>query len=375
MKIGLVVPGGVDRSGTDRSVPCLLWLIERLARIHELHVFALRQEDRPSTYPLLGATVHNIGLRPRRVRALAAIAREHHDRPFDLLHAFWALPQGVIAGVAGRLFNLPVLLHLAGGEVASWPDIGYGDARTPRGRAWLRSAATAATAVTAASAPMLRLARSLGVEARRLPLGVALDRWPEASPRPRSAGPGRVLAAGSINRVKDHATLLQAIALLQRAGAAIELDLVGEDTLAGSVQGLAQELGLSGVRFHGFVSHTNLRAFFERADLLVVSSRHEAGPVAALEAAVAGVPVVGTAVGHVAEWAPHAAIAVPTADPEALADAIGTGLRNDALRLSLASAAQRIALAENADWTADQFLELYERVRHRAARREPSLTA
>ena len=28
MKIAIVTPGGVDRSGSDRVIPCLLWLIE-----------------------------------------------------------------------------------------------------------------------------------------------------------------------------------------------------------------------------------------------------------------------------------------------------------------------------------------------------------
>ena len=32
MKIALVVPGGVDRSGTRRVIPIILWLIERLVR-------------------------------------------------------------------------------------------------------------------------------------------------------------------------------------------------------------------------------------------------------------------------------------------------------------------------------------------------------
>ncbi len=38
---------------------------------------------------------------------------------------------------------------------------------------------------------------------------------------------------------------------------------------------------------------------------MIISSRHEAGPLAVLEAAVKGVPTVGTAVGHIAEWAPQ----------------------------------------------------------------------
>ena len=43
MKIGFVVLGGVDRGGEYRVTPCLLWLLERLAREHEVHVYALQQ--------------------------------------------------------------------------------------------------------------------------------------------------------------------------------------------------------------------------------------------------------------------------------------------------------------------------------------------
>ena len=64
MRIALVVAGGVDRSGRERVTPALLWLIERLARRHEVVVYALRYLERACSYPLLGATVHDLG-RPR----------------------------------------------------------------------------------------------------------------------------------------------------------------------------------------------------------------------------------------------------------------------------------------------------------------------
>jgi glycosyltransferase involved in cell wall biosynthesis len=78
-----------------------------------------------------------------------------------------------------------------------------------------------------------------------------------------------------------------------------------------------------------------------------------------LEAAVAGVPTVGTAVGHVAELAPEAAVAVPCGDPVALAAAIARVLADEPLRLSLAAAAQRRAVAEDAAHTAAAFERLY----------------
>ncbi len=93
-----------------------------------------------------------------------------------------------------------------------------------------------------------------------------------------------------------------------------------------------------------------------------MSSRHEAGPAAVLEAAVAGLPTVGTRVGHVAEWAPEAAVAVPIGDADSMACAMASVLANDDYRMRLATAAHERALTENADVTARMFEELYDEV-------------
>jgi len=81
-----------------------------------------------------------------------------------------------------------------------------------------------------------------------------------------------------------------------------------------------------------------------------------------LEAAVAGVPTVGTAVGHLAEWSPSAALAVPIGDWAALAGAISRVLADEALRLQLAAAAQCRAVREDADHTARAFEAMYLRL-------------
>lgn len=360
MKVGMIVPGGVDRSGTHRVIPVLLWLIERLAREVELHVFTLRQEARPGSFDLLGARVHNIGARPRRLRAVAALVAERRRGSLDLLHAIWG-ESGVVAAAAKGVLRVPVLLHLAGGEMVDLPEIDYGGHRTRRGRLALRLALAGADQVHVPSASMLEDARRLGISARRLLLGVARDHWPPRPPRPRPEGrPARLLSVGTMNRVKDHATLLHACAALAAGGVDFTLDLVGGDILDGEVQRLAGTLGLcERVTFHGFLSQNSLRPLVERADLLVVSSRHEAGPVVALEAAAAGVPTVGTRVGLVHDWAPAAAVAVPVSDSAALADGVRSLLEDDRRRIRTAEAAQARAMAEDADWSAAELLKIY----------------
>ena len=63
--------------------------------------------------------------------------------------------------------------------------------------------------------------------------------------------------------------------------------------------------------------------------------------------------------GHVAEWAPEAAVAVPVRDSKALASETLRLLGDEQRRLALAQEAQRRALTCDADWTARRFESLY----------------
>ena len=138
------------------------------------------------------------------------------------------------------------------------------------------------------------------------------------------------------------------------------MDVVGEDTLKGEIQALTEQLRLSEVvRFHGFLTQRQLRPLVETAHVMVLSSLHETGPLVVLEAAVAGVPTVGTTVGHIAEWAPIAATSVPIGDWVRLADAIRQLLEDEDLRMSVAREALKRATREDANYTAERFRDLY----------------
>ncbi|WP_115511975.1 MULTISPECIES: glycosyltransferase family 4 protein [Xanthomonas] len=360
MKLALVVPGGVDRSGDVRVIPVFLTLIEWLARSHEVHVFVLHQEPLPDTWMLRGAKVHNIGARHTRLRAIGAIVEEHRRAPFAVIQAIFSGYCSLIAVSAATLLRRPSVVHIAGGELVALDAIGYGGRRRWRGR--LREAVILRLAdrVTAASAPIIDSLQALGIGAQRVPLGVDLRAWQPVPPRPREGAVARLLHVASLNPVKDQSTLLRAMAALKRAGVAFTLDMVGVDTLDGAMQHLVQQLGLQEqVRFLGFKTQRELRPIMLAADLLVMSSLHEAGPMVLLEAGVAGVPTVGTAVGHLVEWAPIAALAVPPGDWAGMAEAIRQVLGDDELRLRLAWAAQCRALREDAAMTTRLFEQIY----------------
>ena len=364
MRVALVVPGGVDRSGEYRVIPALLALLARLSRAHDVRVIALSQEREACEWQLAGAHVHNIGARLTRSRALRAIAAAHRTSRFDLVHAIWSGSCGLIAVTAGRVLGIPSVVHVAGGELVALPEIDYGGMLSWRGRLRERLVLRGASAVSAASGPAVAQVGKLGVTAHRVPLGVDLSAWPPREPARRDPRRrARLIHVASLNRVKDQPTLLRALAVLAQDGIDFHIDIVGEDTRGGEAHTLTQQLGLGArVNFHGFLPQRRLRPLIEAADLMIVSSRHETGPLVALEAAVAGVPTVGTAVGHIAEWAPQAAVAVPVGDSARLASAIVGLLRDEEQRLRIAREAWQRATLEDADHTARCFEAIYQQL-------------
>ena len=84
----------------------------------------------------------------------------------------------------------------------------------------------------------------------QVPIGVDAGRFPSGA---REEGPPwRLLRVASLNRVKDYPTLLQAMRHVVDRQPAVHLDIVGHDTLGGTMQALCCRLALEHhVTFHG----------------------------------------------------------------------------------------------------------------------------
>ena len=191
-------------------------------------------------------------------------------------------------------------------------------------------------------------------------------------PRPATASASyshspRLLHVGALTPVKDHALLLRALASVRRQGVPAMLELVGDGPLRPGLERLAHDLDLEpNVRFRGAVDHAALPDVYRAADACVVSSRHEAQCMAAIEAAACGVPVVGTRVGVLPELTTALA---PVGDTGALADAIVTTLTGRVSALTPHSDARgavpsRVRDTYGLEACADRFL----RALHRAGR-------
>ena len=179
----------------------------------------------------------------------------------------------------------------------------------------------------------------------------------------RPAG-GRLAFVGTNWRIKGLDLLLKAVARLAAEHPHVTLAVAGEDPsgAAASMRRLCERLGLADrVLFLGRLDRAQLAEMLWHADVFVLPSRREAFGVAALEAMAAGVPVVASRAGGLAEI-----IRKPTDGelcepgcPEALAEAIERLIGHQQRRSRLARAGPKRAADFNVPRMIARLRELY----------------
>ena len=183
----------------------------------------------------------------------------------------------------------------------------------------------------------------------------------------RPSEPAVVVTMARLNAVKGIDVLLHAVAVVR-----VRRPDVTAVVLGGSQRGYAhhaeefdrlrKQLGLEGaVTFAGHVDDP--QAALATASVYVQPSRWEGVPIAVLEAMAAGIPVVATQVGGLAEIIEHGVtgLLVPPDDPSALADAILRVLETPGLAAELGEAARAWARrTHSVDASVARLIEVYD---------------
>lgn len=173
-----------------------------------------------------------------------------------------------------------------------------------------------------------RLPRSAPVEVIYNALTDDVPPWKGGTPS--GEGARRLLYLGRLAPKKGPMVLLEALALLRRAGeTGWRLDVVGEGPMRGELERRAGETDLSGmVRFHGHSDEGG--KWMARCDLFCFPSLDEGMGLALLEALASGVPTLASKLPAVQEIVSGTGL-LPPGDARAWAEAIGRYLRKEAV--------------------------------------------
>lgn len=291
-----------------------------------------------------------------------AIVRLHREAPFDVIHAHFIYPEGVIASRIGAELGIPVVSS----EHAMWRP--WLD-RHPSVRRQVERALPRIARITAVSEALRQSIVALfgdSVPVDVIPNVVDESIFVAPSPdEPRDAN--NLLFVGLIRHVKGLDLLVRALGHLLPEFPDLHLTVAGGSFYrayerdAADVRSLVQALGLSDrVRFLGEVAPKDVAALMRRSALLVVPSRRETFSLVTAEALASGTPVVATRCGG-----PEEIVTDDTGqltdidDPAALAIAIETALARSYDRAKLRRyAVERFGNAA----AAERLGRLYERV-------------
>lgn len=296
---------------------------------------------------------------------LWAVRRLLRNDHFDLIHAHWLIPQGLISVLGLILFRrrIPLVCTSHGGDLFALQ--GKGIQRLKR---WVMDRSEALTVVSKA---MKKMVVEMGVVPEKvevIPMGVDLKGLFTSEPCVRRKT-DELLFVGRLVEVKGLKVLLEAMPKVIKRHPSMHLIVAGAGPLESELRVLARKLDIiDHLDFVGMVKQSQLPALYRQATMAVFpfvvtqSGIQEGFGLVVVEAMGCGCPVIAGDLPAIHDTVIHEknGLLVPSGNAGMLADAI-IGLLNDSdLRARLAMVARRMVL-EQFDWgiTAGKYAGIY----------------
>lgn len=334
---------------------------------HELHLFSLL----PPVAPIPGVTIHRLprwsySLRVSYVTAAPSLRRSLRALQPEIVHAYFATGNGVLAALAGVH---PLVVSTAGSDVLVSPQ------RSRLMRRLLQWVFARADLVTALAPHMKRAVLSLGCAPAKvftlLLNGISPAAYPARPARTSANGAVRVICTRGMLARYRHDLILQAAHELRAAGHALKWTLIGTGPARPTLEAQAERLGLAGiVDFTGRQPRIAIPAALAGSDLFVSMSPTDGVSSSLLEAMAVGVlPVVPD--NEANRWwieAGVGGILVPEISAPALSLSVIRALEGGEELITRAAAHNRAVVEARADLerTLPILINYYERLATRA---------
>ena len=285
-----------------------------------------------------------------------------HFKPNAIL-AFFGVPSGAVAWLAKKIYNIPYIVSLRGGDVPGFRPYDF-DIYHKMIAPFLRVIWRNAGAVVANSSGLRTLANAFDsrIDIPIIPNGIDLQSYKTLD---RDWSFPRLLSVGRLVHQKGLDLAMRALGGLKEFD--WEWRIAGDGPQQAALQSLAKELGIGDrVIFLGWQSREQLTECYRRANIFLFPSRHEGMPNAMLEAMASGLPVLASCIAGSEELVmdDKTGLLVPSEDTERLRTALKKLLSDPALREHMGRAARR-HVEGNYSWqtTARQYALLLEKVK------------
>ncbi|MFM6849313.1 MAG: glycosyltransferase family 4 protein [Terrabacter sp.] len=363
----------VARELHDRGTEVEVWTVDRGGHlgVTELDGTVVRHLPTPMPARSAGALAGFALSAPRAWRAWRAAHRAFDP---DVLHVQCFGPNGPYAAALATRSGIPLVISAHGETFMDDHDVFGASALMREG---LRRAIASAAVTTGCSEQVLADLRDrFGLEGGVVvPNGVGpVPAGPTTTTAPGDVdlpdGP-LVFAVGRLESTKGFDLLIEAVASWDGSPAPTVV-IGGVGSQRDALLDLGARLGLdSRLRLLGPLDEAGVHVWMRRADVVVMPSRREAFGIVALEAWRAGTPLVATTLGGPASFVTDGVdgILVDPVNTGALAQAVGSLLRDPERRAALAGAGEESARRYTWKAVAEEYVDVYDRVSGRRARR------
>jgi teichuronic acid biosynthesis glycosyltransferase TuaC len=271
-----------------------------------------------------GYTLHNIESVTYALAALPTVHRLRRRFAFDLIHAHFGYPDGVVACALGRKYRVPVVMT----EHAPWLPWMQRYPLVRHQAVWAAKSCAAHIAVSRSLRETIVQVSGDSTKVHVIPNVV--DGTIFRPPQKRHRVPGQILFVGVVRHVKGVDILLEALGELRQRHPAARLLLAGQPFYRSyqqaetRLQRRTRELGLDNyVEWIGDRTPAQVARLMSESQVVVLPSRSETFGSVLIEALACGTPVVATRCGGPEEIVTaETGRLVPREDPSALAGAL-----------------------------------------------------
>lgn len=328
--------------------------VELASRGHQLDVVTMAYEGLPAYEEVGGVHIHRVPCRRSRkeicrtaematyllpgYRKAVSLATE---QPYDLIHAHFIFPTGVMAAAVKRKLRVPLVITSHGSDIPGHNPSRFQLEHRLAGPLWRHTVAAADCVVSPSQHLADKLTRAArgAPEVRVIPYGVR-----ELPYEPQRKIPNRVLMVGRLLDFKGFRTMLRA---LRHGKLDLELHIVGDGPDRKTLEEMAEPLETP-VIFHGWLDNrgAEYRELYATSRFFVFPSQMESFGMVLAEAMTAGLCILTSARGACGEVAGDTAQFIDPDDDRELYERLSELLADPARASRMGAAARERAISQ-----------------------------
>jgi L-malate glycosyltransferase len=280
---------------------------------------------------------------------------------YDVVHAFFGVPCGVLALRLGKKYNVPYIVSLRGADVPGYSErfsLLYNILTPLIVRVWSKAARVVSNSQGLKD---LALKASPTQDIAIIPNGVDTEMFqPDQTKIPSdewiiTAGATRLTARKGLHLV------IEALPQIVTKYPQVVFEIMGDGASESMLRQLAEDRGVTKhVRFIGRKQASETHQYYKRAKVFVLPSANEGMSNALLEALASGLPSIVTDTGGSSELVTHGENGFIIArETKAIEEALLDLLSHEELRLTMGEASRKRALTLSWGGVAREYRTLY----------------